>query len=119
METFHSSYAHWGGKLGNYNGKPTSVGSYGSNKVETLSSSGWSTLPDFPKRYLKNIFLYPNLASRIYYHVLMGLPSGSLLLAGGYDGNEYQRAIWLLESGIWSQIGNVQKVNFKNMINSI
>ena len=53
-EIFSSNYCHWGGGLGFYEGKPTTVGAdygYGKNKVETLGSSGWITLTDFPKRY--------------------------------------------------------------------
>ena len=54
-ETFSSNYAHWGGALGFYQEKPTTVGSYrryGGNKVETLGSSGWTSLPDIPmKKY--------------------------------------------------------------------
>ena len=54
--TFKTKYRHRGGKLGFYRGQPTTVGSEygdGRNKVETLSSSGWRVLNDFPK-YLKN-----------------------------------------------------------------
>ena len=42
----------------------------------------------------------------------MGLPSGSLLLAGGWVGPEIQKEIWLLENGIWEQIGDLQHVSF-------
>ena len=54
--TFKTKFSHWGGKLGVYKDKPTTVGSYcghGKNSVETLQSSGWSTLAEFPRRYLK------------------------------------------------------------------
>ena len=62
--TFATRYRHWGGRLGFYRGKPTTVGSDydesgdGTNKVEFLSSSGWRTLNDFPKKYLKKTFIY-------------------------------------------------------------
>ena len=60
--TFVPNYEHAGGRLGLYRGKPTTVGSYDGverNKVETLTSSGWRTLNDFPKKYLKkNIYLF-------------------------------------------------------------
>ena len=42
----------------------------------------------------------------------MGLPSGSLLLAGGWDESERQKEIWLLENDIWEQIGNLTNVSF-------
>ena len=35
----------------------------------------------------------------------MGLPSGSLLLAGGWDNWGRLSAIWLLENDIWKKIG--------------
>ena len=55
-----SKYRHWYGKLGYYKGKPTSVGSNGGsgmNEVETLDSTGWSTLTDFPKELVKKKIL--------------------------------------------------------------
>ena len=41
----------------------------------------------------------------------MGLPSGSLLLAGGWVNYERQTAIWLLASDIWQKIGDLENVN--------
>ena len=61
IPTFETKYQHGFGKLGNYRGKPTTVGGDGRidrNKVETLSSSGWRVLNDFPKKYLKKSFIY-------------------------------------------------------------
>ena len=52
VSTHEANFQHDGGKLGLYKGQPTTVGSYsweGQNKVETLSSSGWSFLGDFPR----------------------------------------------------------------------
>ena len=51
--TYAANYGHYGGKLGFYNGKPTTVGTSLGNKtekkkVEVLDSSGWSFLSDFP-----------------------------------------------------------------------
>ena len=43
----------------------------------------------------------------------MGLPSGSLLLAGGRVEYDYQAAIWLLENEIWNKIGDLEYVNLK------
>ena len=83
------------------------------NKVETLDSTGWSTLTDFPKELVKKKNTYLKFF-RISHHVLMGIPSGSLLLAGGYVHYRRRSAIWLLENGIWNPIGNLQNVNFKN-----
>ena len=44
----------------------------------------------------------------------MGLPSGSLLLAGGaYYFGEWKnlRRIWLLNNNVWSKIGDLLEVN--------
>ena len=50
--THSSIFPHYGGMLGLYKGQATTVGNDGfgndTNKVETISSSGWSSLPDFP-----------------------------------------------------------------------
>ena len=53
--THTAKFPHDGGKLAFYRGRPTTVGDHSYNdgrKVETLKSSGWSPLADFPK-YLK------------------------------------------------------------------
>ena len=71
MDAFTTKHFHWGGKLGFYEGNPTTVGSAvdqvdeihsdeyhemahgGNNKVETLLYSnftGWSSLSDFPEK---------------------------------------------------------------------
>jgi hypothetical protein len=50
--TFESRYSHRQGGLGNFNGHPTSVGSYvedGYRKVEQLREDGWYSLPDHPE----------------------------------------------------------------------
>ena len=60
MSTYETNYPHQGGKLALYRGKPTTVGSSsgdGSNTSETLSSSGWRRLTDFPKKYFKKVIL--------------------------------------------------------------
>ena len=115
--TFETNYRHSAGSLGLYRGKPTTVGGYGGderNKVETLSSSGWRTLNDFPKKYFEKSYISLICFSFMSYHVLVGLPSGSLLLAGGEDENrEVQTAIWLLENDIWKEIGDLENVSKK------
>ena len=53
--------------------------------------------------------------SEIAHHFLIGLPSGSLLLVGGLDKDDVpQTAIWLLKNDLWTQIGNLENVSFKN-----
>ena len=51
IPTFSTSDRHRHGGLGFYRGQPATVGNYDPNhgKAETLSSSGWSSLPTFPK----------------------------------------------------------------------
>ena len=54
IKTSATTYSHAGGGLGFYKGNPTTVGSHdaspelGAVKVETLTSTGWSTMADFP-----------------------------------------------------------------------
>ena len=51
VETHSTTYPHDGGGLGFYNGQPTTVGNYfedGYRKVETMSKTGWTSLPDQP-----------------------------------------------------------------------
>ena len=43
----------------------------------------------------------------------MGLPSGSLLLAGGQYSSFPEKAIWLLDYDIWTKIGDLKNVNLK------
>lgn len=53
--SLRTSYPHWGGQLGFYNGQPTTVSTFpnpphasGYQKVETLTESGWIELEDQP-----------------------------------------------------------------------
>ena len=55
---FEANYGHVAGGLAFYKGQPTTVGSLSdvfergdTNKVETLSPSGWKILDDFPEKY--------------------------------------------------------------------
>ena len=47
----------------------------------------------------------------------MGLPSGSLLLAGGTTSDGFQSTIWLLEDDAWKEIGHLRQVNIENIEN--
>ena len=51
VATFSTEWTHTFGGLGLYNDKPTTVGCWDTKhyKTETLTSSGWTFLPDFPK----------------------------------------------------------------------
>merc|ERR1712127_1176015 len=86
--TFAADYNHQNGALGLYNNQPTTVGSSVEmhQKVETLSATGWTALPDHPLR--------------ISYHSLVGLDNGAMLLLGGFDsgsGGATQTGIWQLK----------------------
>ena len=55
LSTFSATWTHNHGGLVMYQSQPTSVGSYNAEvkkaehkKAETLSSTGWSAIPDFP-----------------------------------------------------------------------
>ena len=50
--SYSTNFTHILGKLGFYNGQPTTVGSTGKDgyrKTETFDSDGWFSLPDHPK----------------------------------------------------------------------
>ena len=51
VSTFSADWTHRYGGLGLYKNQPASVGCYDEEhqKAETLSSSGWTALPDHPK----------------------------------------------------------------------
>ena len=58
--TYPSTYSHTFSGLAYYNGLPTTVGGgypEANNKVETLSLSGWTMLPDHPKYEIFTLFL--------------------------------------------------------------
>ncbi|CAG5109737.1 Oidioi.mRNA.OKI2018_I69.chr2.g4235.t2.cds [Oikopleura dioica] len=96
--TFVPQYHHGFGKLGMYQGQPTTAGGTSSlnvgpfKKVETLTPTGWTSLADHPKN--------------IRAHVLIGLDSGAMVMAGGYNPDipDLTREIWLLKDGLWSNI---------------
>ncbi|CBY12466.1 unnamed protein product [Oikopleura dioica] len=70
-------------------------------KVETLSATGWTALPNHPKR--------------ISSHSLVGLENQSLLLIGGWDsGNDgaAQSGIWQLKDENWNQIGELLQADY-------
>ncbi|CBY14925.1 unnamed protein product [Oikopleura dioica] len=100
--TFSSNSTHGYSGLGLYRDQPTTVGCWYEehNKAETLSSSGWTALPDHPLR--------------ISTHALVGLENKSMLLLGGYDSanGRDQAGIWQLQNDEWSLIGVLKDVCF-------
>ncbi|CBY12590.1 unnamed protein product [Oikopleura dioica] len=103
VSTFSADSTHKFGGLGLYKNQPTSVGcsSEKHQKAETLSATGWTSLPDHPKR--------------ISGHSLVGLENQSLLLIGGYDfvnGNARQSGIWRLKNENWNKIGELLQANY-------
>lgn len=97
---YPSTYSHTFSGLAYYNGLPTTVGGgypEANRKVETLSVSGWTTLPDHPKA--------------INGHNLIGLTNGDLLTIGGQDRDVFISEIWRLSDNVWSLAGNLQNVN--------
>ncbi|CBY13806.1 unnamed protein product [Oikopleura dioica] len=92
------------GGLGLYKNQPSSVGCYSEQhqKAETLSATGWTSLPDHPKR--------------ISYHSLVALENQSLLLLGGIDwGNDGadQSGIWQLKDENWNQFGELLQADYR------
>ncbi|CBY13573.1 unnamed protein product [Oikopleura dioica] len=80
---------------------PASVGCYNERhqKAETLSATGWTALPDHPKRISR--------------HSLVGLENQSMLLIGGLDsGNDFQSGIWQLKDENWNEIGKLLQGNY-------
>ncbi|CBY15293.1 unnamed protein product [Oikopleura dioica] len=68
---------------------------------ETLSATGWTALPNHPKR--------------ISAHSLVGLENHSMLLIGGYDygnGGGLQSGIWQLKDENWNKIGELLQANY-------
>ncbi|CBY13101.1 unnamed protein product [Oikopleura dioica] len=98
VSTFAADWTHRNGGLGLYKNQPTSVGCLDEEhqKAETLSASGWTALPDHPKR--------------ISLHSLVALENQSMLLIGGVDygnGNSVQSGIWQLKDENWNEIGEL------------
>ncbi|CBY14190.1 unnamed protein product [Oikopleura dioica] len=104
VSTFASDSTHRDGGLGLYKNQPTSVGCYDwkHQKAETLSATGWITLPDHPKRVSE--------------HSLVGLENQSMLLIGGRDygnrGYARQSGIWQLKDENWNQIGELLQADY-------
>ncbi|CBY15275.1 unnamed protein product [Oikopleura dioica] len=70
-------------------------------KAETLSATGWTALPNHPKR--------------ISDHSLVGLENQSMLLIGGRDYGFYgasQSGIWQLKDENWNKIGELLQADF-------
>ncbi|CBY15163.1 unnamed protein product [Oikopleura dioica] len=95
--TFSATWTHALGGLGMYQNQPATVGCWNAKhkKAETLSSTGWSALPDFPKR--------------IYEHSIVGLDNESMLLFGGVISGNWQTGIWRLKNDQWNKIGELAK----------
>ncbi|CBY37615.1 unnamed protein product [Oikopleura dioica] len=71
-------------------------------KAETLSATGWTALPNHPKRISR--------------HSLVGLENQSMLLIGGYDfgnGGGLQSGIWQLKDENWNKIGQLLQANYQ------
>ncbi|CBY15974.1 unnamed protein product, partial [Oikopleura dioica] len=100
VSTFASDSTHKYGGLGLYKNQPTSVGcsDYKHQKAETLSATGWTALPDHPKRISR--------------HSLVGLENQSLLLIGGINGGATQSGIWQLKDENWNQIGELLQADY-------
>ncbi|CBY11772.1 unnamed protein product [Oikopleura dioica] len=103
VSTFAADWTHTFGGLGLYKNQPTSVGclDYEHQKAETLSATGWISLPDHP--------------TRISSHSLVGLENQSLLLIGGEDwgnGGADQSGIWQLKDENWNQIGELLQADY-------
>ncbi|CBY07297.1 unnamed protein product [Oikopleura dioica] len=103
VSTFASDWTHRYGGLGLYKNQPATVGGGSENhqKAETLSATGWTALPDHPKR--------------ISEHSLVGLENQSMLLIGGYDygnGGGYQSGIWQLKYENWNEIGELLQADY-------
>ncbi|CBY13340.1 unnamed protein product [Oikopleura dioica] len=79
------------------------VGCYYENhqKVETLFPTGWTPLPNHPKRISR--------------HSLVALENQSMLLIGGIDngnGGAAQSGIWQLKDENWNQIGDLLQADY-------
>ncbi|CBY42721.1 unnamed protein product, partial [Oikopleura dioica] len=103
VSTFAADWTHNDGGLRLYKNQPSSVGCYygAHQKAETLSASGWTSLPDHPKQ--------------ISGHSLVALENQSMLLIGGYDyGNDggSQSGIWQLKDENWNQIGELLQADY-------
>ncbi|CBY15735.1 unnamed protein product [Oikopleura dioica] len=97
VTTFSATWTHDHGGLGIYQNQPATVGCSNARhkRAETLSSTGWSTLPDFPKR--------------INSHSIVGLDNESMLLFGGGISGNWQTGIWQLKNDQWNKIGELAK----------
>jgi len=92
--TYPTLYSHHRGGLGFYNGQPITVGSFrpdGRRKVETLSSTGWTSLGDSP---MDNIG-----------HSLIGVENDLLMIGGQSLEGHYKQHIWRLRvpNNAWNQ----------------
>ncbi|CBY14664.1 unnamed protein product [Oikopleura dioica] len=103
VSTFAADWSHYHGGLGLYKNQPASVGCDDEEhqKAETLSATGWTALPDHPKR--------------IALHSLVALGNQSMLLIGGWDygnGGAAQSGIWQLKNENWNKIGDLLQADY-------
>jgi len=103
VSTFSADWTHYHGGLGLYKNQPTSVGCWSEQhqKAETLSATGWTALPNHPKR--------------ISAHSLVALENQSMLLIGGRDygnGGDFQSGIWQLKDEKWNKIGELFQADY-------
>jgi len=97
--TYNTTYTHYWGGLGFYNGRATTVGSEKDHatKVETLTETGWMKLTDHP--------------TGIDGHMLVGLENRDFLAISGWDRQVrgYSSKIWRLSNNAWSHDGDLQQ----------
>ncbi|CBY14280.1 unnamed protein product [Oikopleura dioica] len=102
VSTFAADSTHSYGGLGLYKNQPATVGCNFEQhqKAETLSATGWTALPDHPKR--------------ISLHSLVALENQSMLLIGGYyyNGGVSQSGIWQLKDENWNEIGELLQADY-------
>ncbi|CBY14186.1 unnamed protein product [Oikopleura dioica] len=100
VSTFASDWTHQRGGLGLYKNQPASVGCYYERhqKAETLSATGWTALPNHPKR--------------ISAHSLVALENQSMLLIGGESKDYAQSGIWQLKNENWNKIGKLLQADY-------
>jgi len=99
--TYATEWTHQWGGLGLFKNQPATVSCnyYEHQKAETLSATGWTSLPDHPLK--------------MALHSLVGLENGAMLLLGGRDWGsggqigEVTTGIWELKEEKWSRIGEL------------
>lgn len=95
---YTTEFRHNDGGLALYNNQPITVASWeGTFEVETLTSSGWMRLIDYP--------------GKTSGHSLIGQPSGAIYLFGGVEftsGFPLGRNIWEFKNYVWTNVGKLE-----------